>query len=42
MKKYDIIVKGSTVVDLSQELHDARDVGVVDGRVAAFEEDLPA
>jgi len=42
MKKYDIIIKGGTVVDPSQCLHEAKDVGIVDGRIAALEKDLPA
>ena len=42
MKKYDIIVKGGKVVDPFQGLHEVRDVGIVDGRVAALEQDLPA
>jgi dihydroorotase len=42
MKKYDIIVKGGTVVDPSQGLHEVRDVGIGDGRITALEKDLPA
>ncbi|MFQ6041110.1 MAG: amidohydrolase/deacetylase family metallohydrolase [Candidatus Poribacteria bacterium] len=42
MKNYDIIVKDGEVVDPSQGLHEVRDVGIVDGRVAALEKDLSA
>ena len=29
--KYDILLKGGTVIDPTQKLHDRRDVAVIDG-----------
>ena len=40
--KYDILLKGGTVIDPAQKLHDQRDVAIVDGKVAAIEDDIPA
>ena len=34
--KYDLLIKGGTVVDPSQDVNDLRDVGFVDGKVAAL------
>ena len=40
--KYDILLKGGTVVDPTQKLHDRRDVAVIDGKIAAIEDDISA
>ena len=39
--KYDILLKGGTVIDPAQKLHDRRDVAVIDGKIAAIEDDIP-
>ena len=38
---YDLVIKGGTVVDPSQELNEVRDVALSDGKVAAVEESIP-
>ena len=38
--KYDLLIKGGTLVDPAQGMHDARDVAFVDGLVAAVGDDL--
>lgn len=38
--KYDILLKGGTVIDPAQQLHDARDVAIADGKIAAIEKDI--
>ena len=40
--KYDILLKGGTVIDPAQQLHDRRDVAVIDGKIAAIEDDISA
>ena len=40
--KYDILLKGGTVIDPAQKLHDRHDVAVIDGKIAAIEEDISA
>jgi dihydroorotase len=40
--KYDILLKGGTVIDPTQKLHDRRDVAVIDGKIAAIEDDISA
>ena len=40
--KYDILLKGGTVIDPAQKLHDRRDVAVIDGKIAAIEDDISA
>ena len=40
--KYDILLKGGTVIDPTQKLHDRRDVAVIDGKIAAIEGDISA
>ena len=40
--KYDILLKGGTVIDPTQKLHDRRDVAIVDGKIAAIEGDISA
>ena len=35
--KYDILLKGGTVIDPTQKLHDRRDVAIIDGKIAAIE-----
>ncbi|MEX2184435.1 MAG: amidohydrolase/deacetylase family metallohydrolase, partial [Chloroflexota bacterium] len=37
MTTYDLVLAGGTVIDPASGLHDRRDVGVVDGRIAAIE-----
>ena len=39
---YDLVITGGTVLDPSQGLHERRDVGVADGRIAAVEPRIPA
>ena len=38
--RYDLLIKGGTVVDPSQGLHAARDVALSDGKVAAVDEGI--
>ena len=40
--KYDLIVKGGRVIDPSRKLDAIRDVGIVDGKIAAIEANIPA
>ncbi len=40
--KYDILLKGGTVIDPAQKLHDRRDVAIVNGKIAAVEGDISA
>ena len=40
--KYDILLKGGTVIDPPQKLHDQRDVAIIDGKIAAIEDDISA
>ena len=39
---YDLIVKGGTVVDPSQNLHALRDVAIEEGKIAKIAVDIPA
>jgi predicted amidohydrolase len=36
MAKYDLIIKGGTVVDPSQGIHERRDLAFSNGKVAAL------
>ena len=38
---YDLIVKGGTVVDPSQNLHGISDVAIEDGKIAKIATDIP-
>lgn len=40
--KYDILLKGGTVIDPAQRLHAQQDVAIADGKIAAIERDIPA
>ena len=40
--KYDILLKGGTVIDPAQQLHERRDVAIANGKIAAIERDIPA
>ena len=40
--RYDLLLKGGTLVDPAQGISGARDVGLVAGRVAEVGDDLPA
>jgi dihydroorotase len=42
MPTYDLLVKGATVVDPAQGIHDRRDVAFSGGMVAAVDPDIPA
>lgn len=35
MTAYDLLIRGGTVIDPASGLHDRRDVGIADGRIAA-------
>lgn len=37
----DLLLRGATLVDPSQDLYDTRDVAVVDGQIVAVEPDIP-
>ena len=39
--KYDILLKGGTVIDAAQGLNAVRDVAITDGVIAAIEPDIP-
>lgn len=39
---FDLLIKGGTVIDPSQSLHEQRAVGIVRNRIAAVERDIPA
>ena len=39
---YDLIVKGGTVVDPSQNLHGISDVAIEDGKIAKIATDIPS
>ena len=39
--KYDLLLKGGTVIDAAQGLNDPRDVAIADGTIAAIEPDIP-
>jgi dihydroorotase len=39
---YDLVLKGATVIDPSQDLHAQRDVALEDGRIAAIETEIEA
>lgn len=39
--KYDILLKGGTVIDAAQGLHAVRDVAIAGGVIAAIESDIP-
>jgi dihydroorotase len=41
MAKFDLVIKGGTVVDPSTGTHGRRDVGVIRGRVAAVDASIP-
>jgi dihydroorotase len=38
---YDLLIKGGTVIDPSQGLHEARDVAVSDGKIVSVETGIP-
>src|SRR5580704_515289 len=40
-KKYDLLIKGGTVVDPSQSLHTPLDVAVMDGKIFEVSPNLP-
>ncbi len=35
--RYDMAIRGAVVIDPAEELHDRRDIGIADGRIAAVE-----
>jgi len=39
--EYELLVKGGTVIDPSQELHGVLDVALADGKIAALESEIP-
>ena len=39
--KYDLLLKGGTVIDAAQALNAPRDVAIADGVIAAVEPDIP-
>ena len=39
--KYDLLLKGGTVIDAAQDLNAVRDVAIADGVIAAVEPDIP-
>ena len=39
--QYDLLIKGGTVIDPSQALHDKRDIAFLDRKVAAVESSIP-
>ena len=39
--EYELLVKGGTVVDPSQNLHEILDVALADGKIAALQSDIP-
>ena len=39
--RYDILLKGGTVIDAAQGLNAVRDVAITDGRITAIEPDIP-
>lgn len=39
---FDLVIKGGTVIDPAQNLHEQRDVAIVRNRIAAVERDIPA
>jgi dihydroorotase len=41
-RRYDILIRNGEVVDPSRQLRRRADVGVLDGRIAAIEESIPA
>ena len=40
--KYDLLIKGGTLIDPGQRVHDRRDVAFSNGKVATVEDDVPA
>ena len=40
-KKYDLLIKGGTVIDPSQNLHAALDVAVISGKIAEISANIP-
>src|ERR1700683_5179413 len=40
-KKYDLLIKGGTVVDPSQGLHSPLDIAVVNGKIFELSPDIP-
>jgi len=40
-KKYDLLIKGGTVVDPGQRLHALLDIGVKDGKILDVSQDIP-
>ena len=40
MARFDLLIRGGTVVDPAQGIHGKRDVGIKDGRIAAVDEGL--
>jgi dihydroorotase len=39
--KYDLVLKGGTVIDAAQDLNAPRDIAIADGIIAAVEPDIP-
>ncbi|MCH7681672.1 amidohydrolase/deacetylase family metallohydrolase, partial [candidate division KSB1 bacterium] len=39
---YDLIIKGGTVIDPSQNIHGLNDVAVQDGKIARVAPDIPS
>jgi dihydroorotase len=39
--RYDILLKGGTVIDPAQRINDQRDVAIADGKIAVIENDIP-
>lgn len=39
--RYDLLLKGGTVIDAAQDLNAVRDVAIADGVIAAVESDIP-
>jgi dihydroorotase len=40
MNRFDLVLAGGTVIDPARGLHDRRDIGIADGRIAAIEASL--
>lgn len=40
--KYELVIKGGTVIDSSQNIHSILDVALANGKIAALESEIPA
>ena len=40
--KYDVLLKGGTVIDPAQQLRNQQDIAITDGKIVAIERDIPA